>query len=259
MSNKTHLIADPTLGGLQREYVETDRKADVGDFVIITPADGPREVTYVGEDCLTVDGLYHTNLSKITAILDPTDIVHAEGERYKLVDRHAEVGEKVVAVIYKADETETREGDILTCTRNDEFDDESIDCGKAFFDVESGDKYFVLEPVESEITSEGGESYSSCDGPIEVNASQASPEVIEMLANLSQRIVSLESQVEDNLEALETHALKIVRLEDEIDTLHANQKRMAEELENTKAQADNDTVVAELSRLLARESRKVGR
>jgi len=262
---RTHLIADPTLGGLQREYVETDRKADVGDYVVVQScreipeingrigkctnngefSDGSIDVDIPSEqygEFSFLDGVYDVSIT-----LDPTDIVRVEGARYKLVDRKAEVGEKVVITkAYTAFEGngEYRSGGVYTVT---EAGDDAVYTNGKFLDgsqinlFRSTNEYHVLEPVDAD------------DPTVEVNASQASPEVIEMLGNLALRITELERTNKRLLDE------KLARIEDELDTLHANQKRMAEELENTKAQADNDTVVAELARLLARESRKVGR
>lgn len=67
-NEKIHVFADESLGGLKREYVKVDK---------------------VLQGC-------------IYRVLKPTNIVHIDGpdgtERYEMVDRKAEVGEKVVVV-----------------------------------------------------------------------------------------------------------------------------------------------------------------
>ncbi|NUI59312.1 hypothetical protein HUN88_06015 [Bacillus amyloliquefaciens] len=39
-NTKIHVLADETLGGIKREYVEVDRKAEVGEKIIIVRPDG---------------------------------------------------------------------------------------------------------------------------------------------------------------------------------------------------------------------------
>ncbi|KXZ22386.1 hypothetical protein P4T89_12775 [Bacillus nakamurai] len=95
INEKIHVLTDESLGRIKREYVEVDRKADVGDRVV---ADGDyREVVAIssrrgicldGDICLGIPHSYRT--------LEPTSIVHIDGERYKMVDRKAKVGEKVI-------------------------------------------------------------------------------------------------------------------------------------------------------------------
>lgn len=43
---KIHVLADETLGGIKREYVEVDRKAEVGEKVIVVDADVRGEEPY---------------------------------------------------------------------------------------------------------------------------------------------------------------------------------------------------------------------
>ena len=89
---KTHLIKDESLGRVLREYVEVDRKAEVGDYVtrdgIIREVekrndvcDGVEFEPYLdddGEDTIGwTDGYYKT--------LEPTDIIRIKGKRYRLV------------------------------------------------------------------------------------------------------------------------------------------------------------------------------
>nr|MDH3082603.1 hypothetical protein [Bacillus subtilis] len=111
-----HVLADETLGGIKREYVEVDRKAKVGEKIIVTEklafymddmrvgniykaidVDGEGDVNVIDdadEEATAVKDGYH--------VLEPTDIVHIDGpdgtERYELTDRKAEVGEKVMYV-----------------------------------------------------------------------------------------------------------------------------------------------------------------
>lgn len=213
---RTHLIADEKLGGLSREYVETDRKADVGDYVVNPKvlSAGIRKVLAVFGDYVEIkpyldedeedvlgwaDGYYKT--------LAPTYFIQYEGARYKLVDREAEVGEKVIVVDTK--DFRYVNGDIHKTERISEggiFVRHSGECAGMYHS-----EYLVLVPVVE--TPE----------PTEVTEAEASPSVIEMLANLSRRIVALET--------------KNKRMLDEIDTLHRNNVKLAEELANHKSEA----------------------
>ncbi|MEC2307688.1 hypothetical protein [Bacillus atrophaeus] len=115
-----HVLADETLGGIKREYVEVNRKAEVGEKIVIVDR-YDREVGYENgaiftvdrDDFLTVnehvesdaaksvDNIHGFILREEYHVLEPTDIVHIDGpdgttQRYVLTDRKAEVGEKVI-------------------------------------------------------------------------------------------------------------------------------------------------------------------
>src|SRR5690606_25035403 len=93
---KIHVLADESLGGINREYDEVDRKADVGDRVI-GKFGHYHVVTNVlrnGEVCMDdAVGMYSENYYRT---LEPTDFVHIDNKRYKLVDRKADVGERII-------------------------------------------------------------------------------------------------------------------------------------------------------------------
>nr|MDF9458043.1 hypothetical protein [Bacillus pumilus] len=116
-----HVLKDEKLG-IDREYVAVDRNAKVGETIVVTKAeyvegeiyeighygkvynahgDGVVSVDFNGFDNSFVDddgewivgdgvSAYH--------VLEPTDIFHIDGERYRLEERKAEVGEKVIYV-----------------------------------------------------------------------------------------------------------------------------------------------------------------
>lgn len=266
---KTHLIKDESLGGLMREYVEVEREANVGDYVINNKgndAEAYYKITGYRDEVIPSysveydeEELWDQTIAvsiECSITLEPTDIVHVEGERYKLVDRRAEVGEKIVVLASEdANSDGYKDGDIFTCMHCSPYYPYLIDVND--YITLYNHEYIVLIPVESNAE------------PTTVDESQASPEVIDMLANLSRRIVELEREVasckriaESEMSARATQTDRWLSLKDEIDTLHANQKRMAEELANGLTQkdaVDSDLVIVELARLLARESRKVGR
>ncbi|MGX6582874.1 hypothetical protein ACWMNW_15700 [Bacillus velezensis] len=113
---KIHVLADETLGGIKREYVEVDRKAEVGEKIVIVekvdceewyengdvftvdreyrPADGDVECDVASSDSNPEGLIYREEYH----VLEPTDIVHIDGERYKMVEREAKVGEKIIVV-----------------------------------------------------------------------------------------------------------------------------------------------------------------
>jgi len=106
-NEKIHVLADESLGGIKREYVEVDRKAKLGEKIVIVDADQGYGVQYSNGDVFTVE-FYASYGSDVATecghlvgnyeyrTLEPTNIVHIDGERYEMVDRKAEVGEKVI-------------------------------------------------------------------------------------------------------------------------------------------------------------------
>ncbi|WP_420914398.1 hypothetical protein [Bacillus licheniformis] len=116
-NEKIHVLADESLGGIKREYVEVDRKAEVGDKIIVTEGDdfpvGHIDTVahwYDNYDDGSIDlfegfdnDIFLDGNREEYRVLEPTNIVHIDGpdgtaERYEMVDRKAEVGEKVVVV-----------------------------------------------------------------------------------------------------------------------------------------------------------------
>ncbi|NDJ99840.1 hypothetical protein ABP2_0150 [Bacillus subtilis subsp. subtilis] len=115
-----HVLADETLGGIKREYVEVDRKAEVGDLLYITKVG----YEFVNQTARVIDNVHVANdiqgcirlnreingenfllndpaVDKFV-ILEPTDFVRIDGQRYEIADRKAKVGEKVIHV-YKGE------------------------------------------------------------------------------------------------------------------------------------------------------------
>ncbi|MGG4171373.1 hypothetical protein ABEW20_06255 [Bacillus safensis] len=110
-----HVLKDEKLG-IDREYVDVDRNAEVGEKIVIVEKPSDRDV-YSEGDVFTVDRLWGAVAGAIESdkavsgpdynkdgvitrneyhVLEPTDIVHIDGERYRLEDRKAEPGEKVI-------------------------------------------------------------------------------------------------------------------------------------------------------------------
>ncbi|ARV43512.1 hypothetical protein BCV50_00205 [Bacillus subtilis] len=242
-SASIHVLADETLGGIKREYVEVDRKAEVGEkIVIVEKADwddwfGNGDVFTVDREYRPADGDVEsdgassdTNCSGLIYreeyhVLEPTDIVHIDGGRYKLTDRKAEVGEKVIHV------TESGESDGVVT--------EVTDVGVSMVDVveykvSSGeyvcgiyhDLYRVLVPVE---TAEADEPQPA--------------DLIDVVSNLATRVADLERTIKHQ--------------KDEIDTLHKDNRTLGEELARLKETPKNEAC-APIDAPLVFVQRKIG-
>ena len=105
------VLKDESLGGVQREYREVKRKARVGERIKVTAG----RSAMLGEDfeggvfsVISTDN-YHAYTDGKWAdgstlnpsdddyvVLEPTDIVRVNGERLRMVDRKAAVGERII-------------------------------------------------------------------------------------------------------------------------------------------------------------------
>ncbi|MCY9376562.1 hypothetical protein MOF34_15910 [Bacillus sp. T17B1] len=114
---KIHVLADETLDGIMREYVEVDRKAEVGEKIVIV-ARKAYDDRYENGDVFTVSKVWEGKEGEVGGrrysfsqyneigliyhneyrVIEPTNIVHIANLRYELTDRKAEVGEKVIVV-----------------------------------------------------------------------------------------------------------------------------------------------------------------
>ncbi|WP_412677718.1 hypothetical protein [Bacillus swezeyi] len=242
-NEKIHVLADESLGGIKREYVEVDRKAEVGDKIIVTKSDdfpvGHIDTVahwYDNYDDGSIDlsegvdnDVFLDGAREEYCVLEPTNIVHVDGERYEMVDRKAEVGERFIYL----DDTgvDLTIGGIYTLY-------EIIEGVYGFIDDMGDDralrdeaKYRVLVPVES---SEEEEEPQPSD-PIDV------------IANLATRVAELERKVSGFETTIERHECVNDRHKDEIDTLHKDSRRHGEELEALKyAAKETDGKVAHL-------------
>jgi hypothetical protein len=236
-----HILPDENLGGVLREYVEVEGVyANNDDYVVIRSQD---VVNYP----IKMSKITITSLPSDSQIvkLEPTDIVRLREEngaekRYRLVDRKAKVGEKVM--YYKDGKSD---GVVTTCIG---YDEHFNDCIEVEPYLAKGDDeetcgfahgyYRVLAPVEPTQTAE--------TEPVEVDTRHASPQVIDMLANLAQRITEIERKLDDS---------RIDFIENEIDTLHANQRKLAEETTNRLDR--HSERIRELAEMIGERSDKV--
>lgn len=183
---KIHVLADETLGGTLREYVEVDRKAEVGDYVFIeeyaeVQISDVVKIIRIDEygDLVTENCDYYLDNWDIYRVLDPTDIVHIDGSRFRLVDRKAEVGERVI-VVNEAypdsfDETKYRNGYVFEAKN---VDSDDILALKGTDTRLYHTEYRVLEPVET--------SPQNTDDR----------DTLSLIANLARRVAELERRDE---------------------------------------------------------------
>jgi hypothetical protein len=143
-----------------------------------------------------------------------------DGVTYVEVDRKAKVGEKIIIVNEDMADDNYENGDILTVRERyslmyDGVYVEGID-GMGIRDYE----YRTLEPLESEEAT--------------VDATQASPEVIDLLANLARRVTSLESQLREAQRNIETWAEETKNNEYAIVSVNKLAEQNEHELANTR-------------------------
>jgi hypothetical protein len=256
--SKVHVIKDENLGGVLREFVEVDRKAEAGEYII---RDGVvRKVTqrgihpesvefegYYDEGCGDeiigwFDGAYKT--------LEPTDIVHiddpsGQSKRYRMVKRKAKVGERII--IIDADIADYlsnyKNGDVFVVRElkyrgwvksvsPNVFDDK--------IDVILPYEYHVLEPVhecdqcgkalgDNACTNSKGGSY--CSVKCAKADEETSPTVHEMLANLSEQIVKLNRRIDRLADANEQAIATVAR---DVERVDADLIKLRKEFEDSK-------------------------
>jgi hypothetical protein len=226
--SKVHVIKDENLGGVLREFVEVDRKAEVGEFVIRKGV--VRKVTQRGTHPETVEfeGYYNKGCDDeiigwfdgTYKTLEPTDIVHIDGpsgqpKRYSMIDREAKVGERIIIVDADIADyfSNYKNGDVLTVFVID-YDGRVTEVKPNVFDdkinVILPYEYCVLEPVHDEETS---------------------PTVHEMLANLSEQIVKLNRRIDRLADANEQAIATVAR---DVERVDADLIKLRKEIEDSK-------------------------
>ncbi|WP_406595211.1 hypothetical protein [Bacillus velezensis] len=238
---KIHVLADETLGGIKREYVEVDRKSKVGEKIVIANRH-PYDDRYENGDVFTVTGVlgdregavsgcrsssfYHNEIGRICReeyhVLEPTDIVHIDGEHYVLTDRKAEVGEKIIVT-----SSDTfPEGFIAEVEYLDDFyEDSSFYLTKGiegnFYLDSSDDLYRVLVPVEA----------------AEDEPKPADP--IDVIANLAQEVAELKrtvSRITDNLGWHEMGPGRIANLRNDVSDIKRDIASLEEQVDQNCAE-----------------------
>ncbi|MGF9741916.1 hypothetical protein ABEX06_00295 [Bacillus safensis] len=248
-----HVLKDESLG-VDREYVAVDRDAVVGEkiYTIVDGGGFYRKGEYgvvhiVGR--IDVRANFESNYDNEKwyinhenyHVLEPTDIVHIDGERYRLEDRKAEMGEKIIVTksydIPLGHISTVEKLDVMydggSCYLEDELGRED------YFDGES-DRYLVLAPVQD--AAEAQES-----------------DVITVLANLGAEVAELKRKNEQFEQALgwnemgpgyipelrnglselksvvSNYESEIERMQAEINALHEDKVRLGEQLAKVAA------------------------
>lgn len=171
------LLPDESLGGVLREYREVKRKANVGETVKVIASDSAengvvgsigvctRNDQFCDESIDTTlthdeDGFIDVVRAEYV-VLEPTDILRIGAERFRMVDRKAAVGERVIV---------TKDGALSVSGHGRYYNCGDLaavklvgDCGDIYADLTGNahyymdgqwrvgpDQYAVLEPVESE-------------------------------------------------------------------------------------------------------------
>lgn len=262
-----HVLKDEKLG-VDREYVAVDRDAEVGEKIIVIDSPiypkghvsdviklGRFSEVYADGSCYLAEGVdgdnYIEGMCEHYHVLEPTDIVHIDGERYRLEDRKAEVGEKII--VTKSYDIPL--GHISTVEKLDViYDDGSCyledELGREdYFDGESG-RYLVLTRVQD--AAEAQES-----------------DVITVLANLGAEVAELKRKNEQFEQALgwnemgpghipnlrnglselksvvsvleEKYETELERMQAEINALHEDKVRLGEQLAKVTADIGGKT------------------
>ena len=195
---KVYLIEDDTIGGVDREYVEVDRKANVGDYVRLLFTGSVIKVREGDES--EVDSQINDGMIKT---LEPTDIVVIDDIRYRLAERRAEVGEKVIVTVKHTQFFKI--GDVFEVVHND----------------------FAIPAVGDEKYNNILEGLYSVLIPVDSEPAEPTPDIHDLIANLAQRVTSLERITGELVRAKSS-------LESQLLDAQRNTERLAQELEREK-------------------------
>ncbi|WP_433943636.1 hypothetical protein [Paenibacillus sp. SN-8-1] len=155
MSEQITVLTDEL--GLQREYREVKRKAIDGDLVIYTK--NGRVARCYSRRVVTPNETWTAtaNSEADMRVLEPSDIVRIDGERFRLVNRKAAVGERVV-IVNAVDEALVEYGYdngqiyevVSMCGDEPDIRPDGTEDSEVFLDPH---EYRVLEPLTSPLSS----------------------------------------------------------------------------------------------------------
>ncbi|MEK0286537.1 hypothetical protein [Caldifermentibacillus hisashii] len=179
--------------GVSREYHQVERKAKAGDYIVFThdrldiTANRPYKVEYASsEDVEFTDDAHEKHVwdspSADYSVFMPTDFVHIDGERYRMVDRKAKVGEKVIVVDAKWAFGKYENGSVVVAEDVDEegiYNDDVKEVKRNEEGFIAHEEYRVLEPA--------------------IQAERVEPvlSTSDLIANLAKRVVELERRLSD--------------------------------------------------------------
>ncbi|RCX22923.1 hypothetical protein DFP94_101512 [Fontibacillus phaseoli] len=212
MNEQITVLADESLGGLLREYREVKRKAAVGERIKFNGfdrgfnMDGVENPYEVGE-VLLVSGRYDhrpfpedaigacvTGRPNIRdseyVVLEPTEIIRIDGARFRIVDRKAAVGDRVLVPrdcgrFYKAGNVARVRYAYDDGAVSADFSGNSYVYNGGVWHVGGDIGYRVLEPVKSE----------EDVAPMPLSTRPAPEQAAENIASLQAQISALESRV----------------------------------------------------------------
>ncbi|MGM0815319.1 MAG: hypothetical protein ACQEUO_07325 [Bacillota bacterium] len=213
-----HVLKDEKLG-VDREYVAVNRAAEIGEKIIVIDSPiypkghvsdviklGRFSEVYADGSCYLAEGVdgdnYIEGMCEHYHVLEPTDIVHIDGERYRLVDRYAEVGERVIHVNKESGESN---GIVTEATR----------IGVSEIEVRA------YEDFDGDIIEGLSHGYYYVLTPVQDAAEAQESDVITVLANLGAEVAELKRTV--------------VRHQAEINALHEDKVRLGEQLAKVAA------------------------
>lgn len=182
------LLPDESLGGLMREYNEVKRKARVGELVkstvdkppvfTVTEVTGGQGAVYGGADGVPTHAENYR-------VLEPSDIIRINSERFRMVERKAAVGERVIALKpCDIDEANYRAGCTFVVEDVDYFGADITDLLEEGNAIPHED-YRVLEPLTAAIQPQNPQ-LSTLD-PVDQYA--------ENIAKLTTKVQALEERV----------------------------------------------------------------
>lgn len=192
LDEKITVLADETLGGVKREYREVKREARVGERIKTL---GHGYVFFREGDIGVVTALFGGGVVLANfrtgkwcvgynepgyVVLEPSDIIHVDGGRYRMEERKANIGERVIVISPEENATyDYQKGsilrvDVVWSTVN------GVRCGKnSLYHRE----YRVLVPLNSETNTPLSEK-----SPTDQQA--------EIIANLTARLAEAERKIE---------------------------------------------------------------
>jgi hypothetical protein len=178
--------------GISREFVEVERIVKVGDYIAFKhdkldiTANIPykvEEVSPLNQQVLFTDDANEKQSwaypSDDYVVVESTNFVHIDGERYRMVYRKAKVGEKVIIVDAKWAFGKYENGSVIVAEDVDEegiYNDDVKEVKRNKEGLIAHREYRVLEPVER----------------VEPVLSTS-----DLIANLAKRVVELERRLSD--------------------------------------------------------------
>lgn len=199
------VLPDESLGGVLREYREVKRKANVGERIVFDGSSwgitAKKPYTVVGGDgdgaeFVDDDGdtRWEAHITANCFVLEPTDILRIGSERFRMVDRKATVGERVIIANPDSDAKDHGgcvPGDIATITRTGS-DDYGTFYGARMTNGKCiavyAKEYRVLEPVTTPVP-------LSTRLATLLSSRSYADQIAENIAALTAKVQALESRV----------------------------------------------------------------